>query len=80
MTPQKCSYSIDTRQAEWNSGIDNGQNSGYQVPYQGGYHAAAPQDVGYNLRSKMCMLLEDWGVKVKYHHHEVGGRARWRLR
>ncbi|QBE95592.1 Glutamine synthetase 1 [Blautia producta] len=73
VTPQRCSYNIDTRQAEWNSGIDNGQNNGYQVPYQGGYHAAAPQDVGYNLRSKMCMLLEEWGVKVKYHHHEVGG-------
>lgn len=21
----------------------------------------------------MCLLMEDWGVKVKYHHHEVGG-------
>lgn len=73
ITPSKSSYSIDTRQAEWNSGRDNERNSGYQVPYQGGYHADVPQDVGYNLRSRMCMLLEEWGVKVKYHHHEVGG-------
>ena len=21
----------------------------------------------------MCMLMEDWGIRVKYHHHEVGG-------
>ena len=21
----------------------------------------------------MCLLMDDWGVKVKYHHHEVGG-------
>lgn len=71
--PQKTSFTIDTRQAEWNTGLDNGCNSGYQVPHKGGYHAAAPLDVAYNLRSKMCMLMEDWGVKVKYHHHEVGG-------
>lgn len=21
----------------------------------------------------MCLLMEEWGVKVKYHHTEVGG-------
>lgn len=73
VTPQGSSYRIDTRQAEWNSGLDHGCNNGYEVPCKGGYHVAAPHDIGYNLRSKMCMLLEDWGVKVKYHHHEVGG-------
>lgn len=73
VTPQESFYSLDAKQAEWNSGPDNGCNNGYQVPHKGGYHACAPQDAGYHLRSKMCMLLEDWGVKVKYHHHEVGG-------
>lgn len=73
VSPQKTSYTIDTRQAEWNTGLDNGANNGYEVPYKGGYHAAAPQDIAYNLRSRICMMLEEWGVKVKYHHHEVGG-------
>lgn len=73
VTPRKAAYSLDTRQAEWNSGLDDGCSNGYQVPHKGGYHADAPRDTGYQLRSKMCMLLEDWGVKVKYHHHEVGG-------
>lgn len=73
VTPQTTAYSIDAKQAEWNSGLDDGMNNGYHMPYKGGYHAAAPHDAGYNLRSKMCMMLEDWGVKVKYHHHEVGG-------
>lgn len=84
VSPQKTAYAVDTRQAEWNSSLDSGWgssqsgglyqgNNGYEVPYKGGYHAAAPQDVAYNLRSRMCMMLEDWGVKVKYHHHEVGG-------
>ncbi len=48
-------------------------NNGYEVAGKGGYHVAAPQDVGYDLRSRMCMMMEDWGIKVKYHHHEVGG-------
>ena len=73
VTPQKSTYTIDTRQAEWNSGRDDGPNNGYEVAYKGGYHAAPPQDIGFDLRNKMCLLLEDWGVKVKYHHHEVGG-------
>lgn len=73
VTPQHAAYSIDTKQAEWNTGLDNGANNGYEVPYKSGYHAAAPQDIGYNLRSRMCMLLQEWGVQVKYHHHEVGG-------
>lgn len=73
VSPQKSFYSLDAKQAEWNTALDNGCNNGYEVPYKGGYHAAAPQDIGYNLRSRMCMLLEEWNVKVKYHHHEVGG-------
>lgn len=73
VTPHKASYSIDTRQAEWNTGLEMKENSGFQVPYKGGYHVTAPHDVAYNLRSKMCMMMEDWDIPVKYHHHEVGG-------
>jgi len=70
--PEKSGYRIDTPQAEWNSGNDD-KNLGYKVAHKGGYHISAPQDITYDLRSKICLLLEDWGVKVKYHHHEVGG-------
>lgn len=69
--PQNTFFSIDAAQAVWNRGMDN--NAGYQIPYKGGYHIGAPHDMGCNLRSKMCLMLEDWGIKVKYHHHEVGG-------
>ncbi len=75
VTPQQCGYQVNTRQAEWNGSMDAFRhgNNGYEVPYKGGYHVAAPQDVGYDLRSRMCMMMEDWGIRVKYHHHEVGG-------
>ncbi len=69
--PQQTFFSLDTVQAEWNTGRDN--NAGFQVQHKGGYHISAPHDVGYNLRSKMCLMMEEWGIKVKYHHHEVGG-------
>lgn len=72
--PNKVAYALDAMQAEWNSGLDGEtQNLGYHVPVKGGYHAAPPYDTTFSFRSKVCMLLEDWGVKVKYHHHEVGG-------
>lgn len=70
--PHVASYRLDTAQAQWNSG-NSCDNLGYQVPVKGGYHITPPHDTTYNLRSKMCLLLEDWGVQVKYHHHEVGG-------
>ncbi len=69
-SPNCVSYSVDTQQAVWNTKYES---NGYQVPLKGGYHIAAPQDITYSLRSKMCMTLNDWGVDVKYHHHEVGG-------
>ncbi len=66
-------FKIDAEQAEWNS-IEQGiQNQGYKVPRKGGYHMTPPMDLLYDLRSRMCMMLEDMGVLVKYHHHEVGG-------
>lgn len=71
--PNRVFFELDTAQAEWNSGKNAEMNSGYQVPLKGGYHIAAPHDVTYGLRSRMCLLLKDWGVEVKYHHHEVGG-------
>lgn len=71
--PNRVAYELDTMQAEWNSRLNDIKNLGYHVPLKGGYHITAPHDISYNLRSRMCLLLEDWGVKVKYHHHEVGG-------
>lgn len=71
--PQECGYRIDTRQAAWNRSLDTAGNNGYEVVDKGGYHITAPQDVGYDLRSRMCMMMQEWGIDVKYHHHEVGG-------
>ena len=66
--PEESGFSIEACQAEWSTG-----NNGFQVRHKAGYHTSLPHDVNQDLRNRMCLLLEEWGVKVKYHHPEVGG-------
>lgn len=69
-----CSFfHVDTAQAEWNKGADDEKNLAYKMGHKAGYHMAPPQDVLYDFRSRVCMQMEKQGIKVKYHHHEVGG-------
>ena len=71
--PRRVVFEADVPQAEWPGGGGNDDgNFGYRIPVKGGYHITPPHDINYGLRSRMCLLLEDWGIKVKYHHHEVG--------
>ena len=70
--PQSSGFSVEAEQAEWNSD-QAANNKGYIVGTKAGYHASLPLDINSDLRSTMTLLLEQWGVKVKYHHHEVGG-------
>ncbi len=65
-------FKVDTAQAEWNTGAETG-NLGYKVPHKAGYHAAPPLDRLAGFRSRATMLMENQGILVKYHHHEVGG-------
>lgn len=64
---ESSGYEISARQAEWSDG-----NNGYQVRNKAGYHTSLPMDVNQDLRNRICLMLEEWGVKVKYHHTEVG--------
>lgn len=69
--PQGGFFRVDSAEADWNTGDPDG--GGYQTGHHDGYHAAPPQDVTFDLRNEICAKMADWGVKVKYHHHEVGG-------
>ena len=69
---QSMSYQISTHQAHWASN-DEFNNNGYQVRHGAGYHTTMPLDVAYDLRSRICLNMEEWGIDVKYHHPEVGG-------
>lgn len=65
-----ASYHVDSSEASWRG---NDQNLCYTIPMHGGYHAIPPNDQLYNLRSEIALGLQNAGVPVKYHHHEVGG-------
>lgn len=62
---------IDAKQAPWNSNMKE-ENFGYKAPFQKSYHLGLPYDLNNDLRSEMTLKLEEMGVPVKYHHHEVG--------
>jgi len=70
--PNHTGFRIDTEQAEWNTG-DEKFNLGYKLPKKSGYHAAPPQDRLYDFRNRVSLMLEEAGIAVKYHHHEVSG-------
>lgn len=69
-TTNASSYRVDSVEADWNSPSGG---HGHYIPMHGGYHAIPPKDQLYNLRTRMVTHLEDAGIPVKYHHHEVGG-------
>jgi glutamine synthetase len=66
----RAGYRLESPEGFWNSPE---AGLGHYIPMHGGYHAHPPQDSLYNLRSEMCLLLEEMSVPIKYHHHEVGG-------
>ena len=72
VTPNGSKFNIDTEQAEWNMG-DEGFNLGYKMSKKAGYHMAPPLDKLSGFRSRVTLLMEEQGIGVKYHHHEVGG-------
>jgi len=43
--------------------------------FKSAYHAANPFDVYDDFRDEACALLQRFGIKVKYHHHETGERG-----
>jgi glutamine synthetase len=66
-------HKIDSIEAHWNSGSENGNvNAGYTVRPKAGYFPIAPHDTLQDIRSEMVLTLEELGIPVEVHHHEVG--------
>ena len=74
--PDLIGMQIDVDQAIWNSGSES---RGCVVPRQKGYHVAKPFDASYECRSEMCLLLEEMGIPIKYHHPEVGAAGQFEI-
>jgi glutamine synthetase len=68
------SVKIKTEEASWSTGIDyEGGNLGHRPAVKGGYFPVPPVDSLQDIRSEMCLILEQMGVPVEVHHHEVAG-------
>ncbi|MGB5210449.1 MAG: glutamate--ammonia ligase [Gammaproteobacteria bacterium] len=65
-------YSIDSSEAGWNSEkmYDDG-NFGHRPGVKGGYFPVPPVDSLHDIRSAMCLTLDEMGLDSEVHHHEV---------
>ncbi len=65
-------YYVDSKEGFWNSGKEENPNLGYKPRYKEGYFPVPPMDSLQDIRTEMVLLLEQVGVEVEVHHHEVG--------
>ena len=66
-------YSINSEEAAWSSNhsYDDG-NIGHRPGVKGGYFPVPPVDSLHDLRAAMCTAMEQMGLPIEVHHHEVG--------
>ena len=66
-------YAIESEEASWMSASTvEGGNTGHRPRVKGGYFPVPPVDSQFDIRNAMCAAMEDMGVVVDLHHHEVG--------
>jgi glutamine synthetase len=67
-----CHVKIRSEEAAWSSGEQTeAGNTGHRPKVKGGYFPVPPIDSLQDIRSAMCLALEEMGVPVEVHHHEV---------
>ncbi len=69
-----CFVKVGSEEAPWSSSAEiEGGNAGHRPRVKGGYFPVPPVDSFQNIRSEICLLLEQMGIPVEVHHHEVAG-------
>jgi glutamine synthetase len=64
--------SISSEEAPWSTNKQfEGGNMAHRPGVKGGYFPVPPVDSFQDMRSEMCLLLEQCGIPVEVHHHEV---------
>ncbi|MCK4586992.1 MAG: type I glutamate--ammonia ligase, partial [Gammaproteobacteria bacterium] len=65
-------YKVDSEESEWNSEkVYEDGNIGHRPGVKGGYFPVPPVDSLHDIRAAMCLAMEEMGVPVEVHHHEV---------
>ncbi|GAB2875489.1 glutamate--ammonia ligase [Microbulbifer echini] len=66
-------YKINSEEAAWSSGHSFAEgNIGHRPGVKGGYFPVPPVDSLHDVRAAMCSAMEQMGLRVEVHHHEVG--------
>jgi glutamine synthetase len=65
-------YKINSEEGAWSSGSDYSDgNMGHRPGVKGGYFPVPPVDSLHDLRTAMCSAMEQMGLDIEVHHHEV---------
>src|SRR5579862_8144416 len=68
--PQHGFYYVDSDEGRWNTGRAE-HNLGYRTRYKEGYFPVPPMDHYQDMRTDMVLKLQEVGINVECHHHEV---------
>jgi glutamine synthetase len=70
-------YHLDSTEGAWNTGRVENPNLGYKIRHKEGYFPVPPMDTLMDMRSEMALKLQEIGIDVEVHHHEVasGGQC-----
>jgi glutamine synthetase len=67
-----CFVKIDSSEADWNSEkVYPDGNMGHRPSVKGGYFPVPPVDALHEVRASMVNAMEQMGLDVEVHHHEV---------
>ena len=66
-------YRVDSDEGAWSSAANGAEgNLGHRPRVKGGYFPVPPVDSLSDIRSAMASAMQDMGLMVEVHHHEVG--------
>ena len=65
-------YNVESTEAHWHSAKEyEDGNIGHRPGIKGGYFPVPPVDSLHDIRSAICLALEEMGLTTEVHHHEV---------
>jgi len=64
-------HEIDSGEGAWNTGREESPNLGHKPRHKEGYFPLPPVDSMHDVRTEMAITMEDIGINVEAHHHEV---------
>ena len=64
-------HEVDSKEGAWNTGKEESPNLGHKPRHKEGYFPLPPTDSMHDVRTDMVITMENIGINVEAHHHEV---------